>query len=127
MPRAARADSEYLGAAFASRIDASVGADDEHPSASLGHSEPSAVENSPCAHVPDPVQRVDDRGEVAAVIGREKAGDVFEENPSGSKSVDDPVELPEEAGSLSGEAGSSSGDGHVLAGEASGDEINTIG
>lgn len=127
MPAAARADSKYLCATFSSRIELSSGCDDEHSAPSLRHSEESAVENPPCAHVPEPVQRVDDRGEVAAVMGTEEPGDVLEQDPGGAKLICDPGELVEQAGSFPGEAGASPGDGHVLAGEPAAEEINTTG
>jgi hypothetical protein len=70
MPWAARADSEYVAGTVCggSRISVSEGSDDEHPSASLRHSEETAVENPPAQAVPDVGQRSKDCSEVPTAL-----------------------------------------------------------
>jgi hypothetical protein len=127
MPWAARADSEYLSGTFCggSRISVSDGSDDEHTPAALRHSEETAVENPPRHAVPEVGQRSKDDSEVPTAAAREETGYVLDENPSGSKSVDDAGELDEEAGPLPSESCPSSGDAEVLAGEPAAEKIAT--
>jgi hypothetical protein len=129
MPLAARADSEYLSGTFCggSRISVSAGSDDEHAASSLRHSEVTAVENPPGHAVPEVGQRSKHCSEVPTAVRREETGNVLDEKPSGSKSVCESGELEEQAGSLPGEPCSLAGDGDVLAGEPSAEEINTVG
>jgi hypothetical protein len=121
MPRAARADSKYLAATFCggSRISVSDGSDDEHPASSLRHSEETAVESPPCQAVPEVGQRSKHDSEVPTALAREETGYALDENPSGSKRLNDAGELEEEAGAFSGfESGSLPGDGQILARKA---------
>ena len=83
-----------------------------------------AVENPPGHAVPEVGQRSKHDSEVPTAVRGEQSGYVLDEKPSGSKSVGDAGELVEEAGACSGESCSSAGDGDVLAGEASAEEIN---
>lgn len=128
MPVAALADSEYPPGTLCggSRISPSPGSEDEHAPSALRHSEETAVENPPSHAVPEVGQRSNNDSEVPTAVRGEQPGYVLEENPSGSNSVDDSDGLEEQAGSLPGEPGSSSGDGDVLAGsrEASADEVD---
>jgi hypothetical protein len=126
MPRAARADSEYLAGTSCggSRISVSDGSDDEHASASLRHSEETAVENPPCHAVPDVGQRSNNDSEVPAAVRGEQSGYVLDEKPSRLKRLSDAGELVEEDGSLASEASSLSSHGYVLAREAAAEKIN---
>ena len=128
MPVAARADSEYLAGTFCggSRISVNEGSDDEHPSASLRHSEVTAVENPPCQAVPEVGQRSKHDSEVPTAVRGEQSGYVLDEYPSRSKSPGDADELVKESGALACESSALSGDGHVLAGEPSAEEVRMI-
>jgi hypothetical protein len=57
----------------------------------------------------------------------EKSRDVLDQNPSSgpNKLIGDSGELEDEGGSLAGKPSSGAGDGEVLAGEASAEEVNT--
>jgi hypothetical protein len=125
MPVAARADSEYLAGTLCggSRISLNEGSHDEHPSASLRHSEETAVENPPAQAVPEVGQRGKHDSEVPTAVRGEEPGYVLDENPSGSNKVNDTGELEEQAASLAGESGAASGDGEVLARKSAAEEI----
>jgi hypothetical protein len=127
MPRAARADSEYLAGTFCggSRISVSERSDDEHSPSALRHSEVAAVENPPRHAVPDVGQRSKQDSEVPTAVRGEQSGYVLEKNPAGSNSVNDSDGVEEQAASLAVESGASSGDADVLAGEAATDQIAT--
>jgi hypothetical protein len=81
MPRAARADSEYLAGTLCggSRIIDNEGSDDEHPSSSLRHSEETAVENPPAHAIPEVGQRSKHDSEVPTAIAGEQSGYVLDE------------------------------------------------
>jgi hypothetical protein len=68
MPFAARAGSENLAGTSGSKISAREGSDDEHPAASLRHSEETAVENAPGHAVPDVGQRSKNDSEVPTAV-----------------------------------------------------------
>jgi hypothetical protein len=128
MPWAARADSEYFASTFCggSSISVSEGSDDEHPPSSLRHSEETAVDNPPAHAVPDVGQRSKHDSEVPTAVRGEQSGYVLDEKPSRSKRLSDAGELVEEAAASSCESCASTGDGHVLAGEASAEEIHGL-
>lgn len=125
MPLAARADSEYLAGTLCggSRISVSDGSDDEHTPAALRHSEETAVDNPPAHAIPEVGQRSKHDSEVPTAVAGEETWNVLDENPSGSKSVDDPGELEEQAGAFPGEPAAASSNGEVLARESSAEEI----
>jgi hypothetical protein len=125
MPRAARADSEYLSGTFCggSRISVSDGSDDEHPPSSLRHSEETAVENPVGQTKPDVGQRSNNDSEVPTAVRGEQSGYVLDEKPPRSKRLGDSGELVEQPGSFPGESGTTAGDRHVLAGETSAEEM----
>ncbi len=129
MPRAARSDRKNLSGTFGSgtMISVSVGCDDEHAPSTLRHSEEAAVENPPSHAVPEVGQRSNNDSEVPTAVATEQPRYVLEENPSRSKSVDDSGDLEEESCLGADESCSLSGDGHVLAGESSSDEIKRNG
>jgi hypothetical protein len=64
------------------------------------------------------------RMEVSSVIAAQEPRHVLNEEPLGPKFPCDPHELEEEAGAVACESSSAAGDGEVLAGEASANEIN---
>ena len=115
--------AEYLGGAFGSRISAKDG-EQEHAASPLGHAEVLRVEDAVGPPIPEVNQGFDDRPHVSAAVTAEEPLNVFHENGSGSNRLKDPVELPPQAGTLSGESGAATGDADVLAGEPPGDEIN---
>lgn len=120
IPLAARAESAYRGSAVASKM-----ADNEHSTAPLGDSEESSVQYPPREAVPEVGQRAENDGKVSSVGSGEKPRDVFEQEPSGpNREVCDPVApVEEQAGPGAADAGSLPGDGPVLAGDSSADEI----
>lgn len=99
-------------------------ADNEYSAASLGYSEVACVEHSPSAAVPEFGQRPQNDSEVPTIVRGEQPGNVLDEQPAWSKSVSDSSELEEESGTLAGEPGALPGDGHVLAREASAEEVD---
>lgn len=108
-------------------VASSTSGKDEDPSPSLGHSEVSAVQHSPCEVVkPELGQRRENDGEIASTVRGKESGNVLNEEPPAisEKSVCDSGCLEEKAGSLAGESGLRTRDGEVLAGEASGDDTN---
>lgn len=126
MPCAARADSEYFASTDSggSRISVSDGSKDEHTPPTLRHSEETRVDNPPRHAIPELGQRLKNDSEVPTAVAREEAGYVLKENPSGSNSPDDSGELEEQAASFPGESCALTGDGQVLAGESSAEEVN---
>jgi hypothetical protein len=126
MPRAARADSEYFAGTFCggSRISVSEGSDDEHPPASLRHSEVTAVESPPSQAIPELGQRAKHCSEVPTALAREETGYVLDEQEAGSKRLSDSCELEEEAGTVTCESCSLPGNGEVLARESAAEQIN---
>ena len=123
MPRAARADSQYLSGDVGSSTSVNVNSTDEHPPSSLRHSEELAVDKPPRHAVPEVGQRSKHDSEVPTAVAREETGYVLEENASGSNSPENPGCFEEQSGSVSCEPSSLAGDGHVLAGESSDEEI----
>jgi hypothetical protein len=90
----------------------------------------SAVQHSPGEVVkPELGQRREYDGEISSGVAGKESGNVLNEDiPSGPyKLICDPCELEEQVGAAAfvHESGSSAGDGEVLAGEASAEEINT--
>jgi hypothetical protein len=67
---------------------------------------------------------LEDKPEVSSTIGRNEAWDVLEEAPRRPGLLGDADDLPEEAGAGALEPGSLPGNGEVLAGEPSDEEIN---
>ena len=128
IPAAAFCDSEYFSDAFGSRISVSDGAH-EHSAPALWHPEVLRVKSSPRRQIPAFGQRVEDDPEVCAFRASRAVEpfDVFNEDGSGAKSVNDSHELEEESAALPCEPGSLAGDTEVLAGEASAEEIKTAG
>lgn len=126
MPSAALALKENrLGA-----LSTSTSGNDEHTPPSLGDSEVTAVQHSPTEVVkPEVAQRPNHDPEISSTVGSEQAGDVLDNDPStgSNKLVCKSGELEEESAASAGEAGSSSGDGYVLAGESSDESIETDG
>ena len=98
IPRAARADSEYLTgtACGGSSISVSSTADDEHSASSLRHSEVLAVENPPCHAVPDVGHRSKQLSEVPTAVRGEEPWYILDEHPAGSNNVNDSGELKEQ-------------------------------
>jgi hypothetical protein len=64
-------------------VSSSTSGNDEDPSPSLGHSEVSAVQHTPCEVVkPEVAQRTEDNSEISSTVGREQAGDVLKDDPA---------------------------------------------
>jgi hypothetical protein len=123
IPAAALRLKKYLGATLSS----STSAKDENSAPSLGHSEVSAVQDSPGEVVkPELGQRRENDGKIPSALGGKESGYVLNEDiPSGLyKLICDPRELKEETAAGSIESGSFAGDAEVLTGEPSAEEIN---
>jgi hypothetical protein len=133
MPAIAFGLKKNLGGTVAS----STSGKDEDASPTLGHSEVSAVENSPGDVMkPEVDQDAEKDREISALSlfssvlvlarGTEKTGDVLDEDPAafGDALVGDSSELEEQAAtSSSHDSGATAGDGEVLAGESSDEEV----
>ena len=70
--------------------------DNEHSSASLGHSEVSRVQHSPGKAIPELGQRREYDGEISSTLRGKESGNILNEEPAGAKSVSDSCELEEE-------------------------------
>jgi hypothetical protein len=101
--------------------------DNEHSTPSLGDSEESRVQHSPANAIPELGQRREYDGEIAATVRGKKSGYVLDEKPAGAKRLSDSCELEEEGAAGAFESCASAGDAEVLAGEASAEEVNTVG
>ena len=99
-------------------------ADKEHATAALCDSPITAVQHAVADHRPALPKSLKDRGHISPPPSTKEPWDIFKEAPRRLDSFGDPDNFPEEAGALSTEAFSSSGNTEVLAGEASAEEIN---
>ena len=120
MPRAAFGLKKNRGGTRPSTM-----ADNEHAAPSLGDSEMLAVQYPVGPPVPAVFQSFEQRPEVAPTARAKKPWNILKQQPSGLQDVGHPQELPEEPAALSSEAGPLPGDGEILAGEASAEEIKT--
>jgi hypothetical protein len=126
IPAAALGLKKNLGGASAT----STSGKDEDAAPTLGHSEVSAIQHSPGEVVkPEFGQRREYDGEISTTVGGKKSGYVLNKEPAtgAENSCGDSGEVEEEGGSLAGEAGAAAGVGEILAGESSGEEVNTKG
>jgi hypothetical protein len=80
IPAAARSDSENLGGASGVRMSSTTEGDDEHPSPSLGHSEPLRVQNSVGPPIPEVPQTTGEFPKVPTLIAGEESKDVLQED-----------------------------------------------
>ena len=131
MPLAARADSENLCGADGCKMSVRVvglasQAEDEDPSATLGHAEVLSVELAPRHAIPEFDHRTEERPKVSAPMTGEETRDVLKKDGSRSVNANEVQEGEGEAGSVSGKAGPLPGDAEVLAGEASGPEGGSL-
>ena len=127
MPLAERADSEYLCGALGCKTSVRVvrmasQAEDEDPSAALGHSEVASVENPKRPPIPEFPQATDERCHVSPAMTGEEARYVLEEDGGRSVSLHKGEEAECEDAALAGEPSAFAGDAEVLAGETSGPE-----
>jgi hypothetical protein len=96
----------------------------------LGDSEESAVQHSVGDVVkPEVGQRRENDSEISATVRGKESGYVLDEDESSrpNKFIGDSHELVEQAAALSFEPGALAGDGEVLAGESSAEEIDVGG
>jgi hypothetical protein len=98
--------------------------DNEHTTASLGHSEKLSIKHPPGEAVPEFGQGADDGGHVFPVVRGEKAGDVLDDQPGGSDLSSDTHELVEKSGPAASQSFTVSGHGKVLAGKSSAENID---
>src|SRR5690606_15253807 len=98
--------------------------DNEHTTASLGHSEVLSVKHTVGPPIPEFPQRPDDGSHVLAPVGRQKSRDVFDDHPTGAELIKDASELEEESGPLASQPSTVSSHREVLAGKASANKVN---
>jgi hypothetical protein len=99
--------------------------DHENAAATLGDSEILRIKHPPASHIPALGEGLDDDAKVLASIGIEQAHDVFKHHPLGPYFFDDATDFPEKAGSRPCKPGSCPHAGDILAGEASGEHVNS--
>ena len=98
MPAAALADSQYrLGTGLASKT-----ADNEHATATLGHSEPPRVQNAVRPPVPELAQAHENAGKVPSVVGGKQSGNILNDAPSWPQLGQDALELKPQTAALAG-------------------------
>jgi hypothetical protein len=122
MPAAARGLKKNLGGTWGSKI-----SDNEHSTASLGDSEKSAVEHAPLNPIPAlDHENPEDFCKVSAFVATEKSGNILEHKPSGSNGFKESRKVVKESSALTGEAGSLSSHGYVLAGNSGANNIHSV-
>src|SRR5437867_2683841 len=99
-------------------------ADKEHPAPSLGDSEISAVQNPPTDDRPAFPKSREDGGHIGSPLTAKEPWNILEESPCWLDDLGDADDFPEETGSFAGKSRPLSGEGEVLAGEASAEQIN---
>lgn len=105
-----------------SRISTST-SDNEDSTASLGDSEVLSVQHSVADAIPTVNQRPEDGTQVPSLSRRQESVDVLEDEPPRLDLVEESAELPEEPTPRSSKACSRAGQGDVLAGESSNEDI----
>jgi hypothetical protein len=100
--------------------------DKEDTLAALGWSEKLKVKHPPGAQIPALLQRPEHGSHVPAGVRRQKSGDVFEDNPARAwaQAGSEVHEAKEKAAPRPGQPGALPGDGKVLAGESSNENVN---
>src|SRR5690606_35200703 len=98
--------------------------DNEHTTASLGHSEVLSVKHTVGVPIPEFCQRPEDGSHVPSAVGRQKSRDVLDNHPTGTEFIKDASELEEESGPLASQSSTASSHREVLAGEASANKVN---
>src|SRR5262252_3861353 len=98
MPAAALADSQYrLGTGLVSKT-----ADNEHATATLGHSEPPRVQNSVRPPVPELAQPHENAGKVPSCVGGKQSGNILNDAPAWPQFGQDAFKLKPERAALAG-------------------------
>lgn len=116
----------WLKKYFAGTGDVSKTSRNEDATATLGDSEVLRIQHSPSDAIPEVNQRPEDGTHIPSSVGGKETRDVFEEEPLRLEVFRDPDDLPEETGSGTGESGTLSSEGDVLAGEPCGKDA-TLG
>src|SRR5690606_6699561 len=98
--------------------------DNEHTTASLGHSEVLSVKHTVGVPIPEFRQRPEDGSHVPPSVRRQKSRDVLDDHPTGTELIKDTSELEEESGSLSSQSSTASSHREVLAGKTSANKVN---
>jgi hypothetical protein len=98
--------------------------DNEHTTASLGHSEVLSVKHAVGEPIPELAQRPEDGAHVPSVSRRQEARDVFDDNPPRSEFVSESHEFVKESATLARETGAAPGDAEVLTRETSRKNVN---
>src|SRR5215472_9145283 len=98
MPAAALADSQYRrGTGLVSKT-----ADNEHATATLGHSEVTRVQNSVRPPVPELAQAHENAGKVPSTVGGKQSGNILNDAPAWPQFGQDAFELKPERAALAG-------------------------
>jgi hypothetical protein len=122
MPAAAFGLKKYLDRS--ARVSKTSG--NEDTAASLGHSEPLRVQNSPRHAVPQVIQVAQDSGEVPAGVDRKEPRDVLAEEPTGACLSQEPHDVPPQSRTWVSQAATMARDRVSLAGPPGG-EHSSIG
>jgi len=93
----------------------------EDAAASLGHSEPLRVQNSPRHAVPQVIQVSQDGGEVPAAVDRKEPVNVLADKPTGACLSQEPHDVPPQARTWVSQAATTARDRISLAGPAGAD------
>jgi hypothetical protein len=99
-------------------------ADNEHPTAALGHSEVLSVKHPVGPPIPEVRQRPKDDGHVSASVAGEQARDVLDANPAGSAFRKDASELEPQSAPLASQASTTASHAEVLTGESPANKVN---
>jgi hypothetical protein len=120
MPAAAFADSQYRrGTGCISKT-----SDNEDSTPTLGHSEPSRVQNPVGPPIPDVGQTAENDTEIASAMGAKESGNIFNNHPLWPQLGHDSSELKPQSAALAGKTGPLAGHADVLTGEAAVDEVD---
>jgi hypothetical protein len=90
----------------------------------LRYAEVSSIENPVGPPIPNGPHLVDEAGHISSTVTRQEAGNVLQQNPTGSNRLSDSEELECEDAALSVKAASLSGNTEVLAREPSDEEVD---
>ena len=99
-------------------------ADKEHAAASLGDSEPLAVQNPVSDDRPAFPKSREDGPHIGSPATAKKPWNILEEPPRRARDLGDADDFPEQAGACAVEPCSLPGDGEILAGEAADEQIS---
>jgi len=86
----------------------SIISDNEHPTAPLRDSEVLRVKHTPGPPIPEFAQRPENGSQIPSVVRRQKAWDIFDENPCGTTLSSKAHEVEEKSGLLASQSSTAS-------------------